>query len=315
MDLQTFQAKTSKKPRSPLFARVASEYLKSGSIAEAKAVCTKGLEIFPSYVGGRVVLAKCFAAEKDYNSALANLTKALRFAPDSQNLLRLKKEWEGALANPAGSPGTSALPAAEPAYPAAATDGTTALAVLETPPEPAVMKPPSEPVLPDPSAQQVAREAQGETVPEPLPAVECTDAPPAAEGEGPQGLENLEKRISGSETVESLPDIMEIPFMGSPDATPPPAPVREEPRVEEPVQEPPVVPIETRGPIQTDRPEVDYEGRIVSKTLAEIYAQQGEFAEAILTYQLLKYRRHDLTAEIDDRIRELQDMLSSKSSG
>jgi hypothetical protein len=58
-------------------------------------------------------------------------------------------------------------------------------------------------------------------------------------------------------------------------------------------------PLETGG-------EFSDAGRIVSKTLAEIYVAQGAFGEAILTYRLLKRTRPELVPQIDRRIIELE---------
>ena len=57
---------------------------------------------------------------------------------------------------------------------------------------------------------------------------------------------------------------------------------------------------------------IDDEKRILSRTLAEIYAMQGEFGEAILTYELLKHERPEMSAEFDERIRELDVLLRQK---
>ncbi|MBI1804049.1 MAG: tetratricopeptide repeat protein [Ignavibacteriae bacterium] len=57
---------------------------------------------------------------------------------------------------------------------------------------------------------------------------------------------------------------------------------------------------------------IDDEKRIVSRTLAEIYASQREFGEAILTYQLLKRHQPENTAEFDERIQELEVLLQQK---
>ena len=56
----------------------------------------------------------------------------------------------------------------------------------------------------------------------------------------------------------------------------------------------------------------DDEHRIVSRTLAEIYASQGAFEEAIITYQLLKKSRPAERSEIDQRIGELALQLRDK---
>jgi hypothetical protein len=54
------------------------------------------------------------------------------------------------------------------------------------------------------------------------------------------------------------------------------------------------------------------EHRIVSRTLAEIYASQGAFEEAILTYQLLKRSKPGERGAIDQRIGELALQLRDK---
>jgi hypothetical protein len=54
-------------------------------------------------------------------------------------------------------------------------------------------------------------------------------------------------------------------------------------------------------------PADDY--RIVSKTLAEIYASQGEYGEALMTYRLLKLQRPELGEVIDKRIDELEKLI------
>ena len=54
------------------------------------------------------------------------------------------------------------------------------------------------------------------------------------------------------------------------------------------------------------------EGRIISKTLAEIYATQGAYGEAILTYRLLKRMRPEMVPQIDRRIGELEGLSQVK---
>jgi hypothetical protein len=73
--------------------------------------------------------------------------------------------------------------------------------------------------------------------------------------------------------------------------------------------------VETAPPQRADEelsPSIDT--RIVSKTLAEIYVSQGAFAEAILTYRLLKQKRPAQSEEIDQRIRELEPKAQEKAT-
>jgi tetratricopeptide (TPR) repeat protein len=62
----------------------------------------------------------------------------------------------------------------------------------------------------------------------------------------------------------------------------------------------------------TTAPRID-DSRIVSKTLAEIFASQGEYQEAIITYTLLKEMRPNLSVEIDTRIRELENLQRERT--
>jgi tetratricopeptide (TPR) repeat protein len=55
------------------------------------------------------------------------------------------------------------------------------------------------------------------------------------------------------------------------------------------------------------------DGRIVSRTLAEIFASQGEYQEAITTYTLLKQVRPHLSDEIDARIGELENLQRERT--
>jgi tetratricopeptide (TPR) repeat protein len=107
------------------------------------------------------------------------------------------------------------------------------------------------------------------------------------------------------------------------------APIVEVPIVVEPIALPEVPVLARLTPQRLERPSVAVEivveppkvgssevvddGRIVSKTLAEIYAGQGAYEEAILTYKLLKGKRPAEAVEIEKRIAELKrETLSSK---
>ena len=78
-------------PASPLFARLASEYLAAGRPGDARALCRSGIENFPTYATGYVVLAKCCEAEEDYSAAMQSLSCALEILPFTPFLLDL--DW------------------------------------------------------------------------------------------------------------------------------------------------------------------------------------------------------------------------------
>ena len=58
---------------------------------------------------------------------------------------------------------------------------------------------------------------------------------------------------------------------------------------------------------------LDDDSFIASKTLAEIYAAQGAFAEAVLTYQILKRKKAQNGDEYDQRISELELKLGANT--
>jgi hypothetical protein len=64
----------------------------------------------------------------------------------------------------------------------------------------------------------------------------------------------------------------------------------------------------------TQKSNQDYARPIISKTLAEIYASQGEYREAIETYSILMKIRPARKKEIEIRIRELEEELSKTRS-
>ena len=93
MNLQQLEAKLSLHPESPLFIRVAQEYLIEGKIEKAKELCLSGLERFPSYVTVLLVLSKCYAAEREFEAAIQLLKQALTVNPNSDALRTLLNEW------------------------------------------------------------------------------------------------------------------------------------------------------------------------------------------------------------------------------
>jgi tetratricopeptide (TPR) repeat protein len=58
-------------------------------------------------------------------------------------------------------------------------------------------------------------------------------------------------------------------------------------------------------------PALAFEGKIVSRTLAEIYASQGAIAEAIETYRLLAIQRPQEREAIEARVKELREKAAA----
>jgi hypothetical protein len=49
--------------------------------------------------------------------------------------------------------------------------------------------------------------------------------------------------------------------------------------------------------------------RIVSRTLAEIYASQGAITEAVVTYRLLLERMPERSQQMEERLKELEERM------
>ena len=293
MTIVQLEERIARHPHSPLFARLASEYLNVGRVEEAKQLCSRGLERFPSYPTAHLILAKCFHAEQNYMEALHHIRRASISLPDFAHLQKIYDEWESI-----------------------SIEQTTEFRndVVEHPPQ-------EEPLTIEAAAQQgeaipeIAERREAEIMEQSVPpiwteAVSETEQPPAAE------MEMILQAIAPSS--EAALDV-------------PPSDIEVSQRTE--IAEPTntnLSEVESRQEIQVQKipgitsvvPQMEpaaedvshAEGRIVSKTLAEIYASQGAFSEAIITYRLLREQRPDQLTELDKRIEELRAKLQEKST-
>ncbi len=71
-------------PASPLFARVASETLGRGNPDQALEICLQGMQLFPEYATGRIVLARCYLALGRPTDAVLEYRRALMLVPDNE---------------------------------------------------------------------------------------------------------------------------------------------------------------------------------------------------------------------------------------
>lgn len=76
-------------PQSPLFARLADEYLQAGKIEEAVALCQNGVQWYPHYVTGYLVLGKCYYALKRFTESRKEFQQVLDFFPHSELVQQL----------------------------------------------------------------------------------------------------------------------------------------------------------------------------------------------------------------------------------
>ena len=89
MNHAQLEAKLGQRPRSPLFARLAEEHLAAGRVKEARELCLSGLQKYPGYLTANVILAKCYAEEKQIDEAIQLIGQVSGAFPGSTALLAL----------------------------------------------------------------------------------------------------------------------------------------------------------------------------------------------------------------------------------
>ncbi len=135
MDLPQLESHLRTYPRSPLFARLAMEYLSAGKTGEALQLCLRGVDLYPSYPAAHVVLAKCYAALSRYALALSSLETARSQVSFFPVYDKLRNEWSS---RPGPDAGKTPEPVIDAQVPALIVPAATP---MESPPEPA---PPAE---------------------------------------------------------------------------------------------------------------------------------------------------------------------------
>ena len=347
MTVQDLESKLSHRPDSPLFARLASEYLAVNRIADAKQICFTGLKRFPQYPTAHLILARCLTAELDYSSALTALEQAQRFLPDGTVLLDFHKTLQTFI--------TSPLPLEDNTIKQKIEYSSEVIEQNSQVSEYAFPLIQEEPKIGDTTVEKPAEEIPKENI-SPIGTVDeipLEGIPINSTEETSQ--ENTFTSDQFSEESNKIPvvpfqnsaqtEIMETSFetfgngiqediSRAPDQfqepvnevsknlfqdAPPPAEIVQSEIPEEsqnnisPVpQEPVLIDSQPSPPQEMNNVEYPNEVRIVSKTLAEIYASQGAYDEAIITYQLLKEYRPERTIECDTRIAELEILRQEK---
>src|SRR5262252_6199824 len=79
-------------PTSRVFAPLAEAYRKAGLLDEAIEIAREGLRIHPTFVGGRVALARCLFDKALYSEVVTELTPVVRDVPDNLVAQRLLAE-------------------------------------------------------------------------------------------------------------------------------------------------------------------------------------------------------------------------------
>ena len=325
-DIDFLSQKLSDNPQSPLFARLADLYLSKNQSAEALKLCEAGVQTYSSYATGSVILGKCYSALTENSKARLAFAQALHLAPFNQLARKLLDEIPFTSDEPVQTP--EVVPA-ETSPPAAET------AVQEEPlpiqEESVPMQSVDEPRLTaeivveapmqEEAAQETVQQAEAEVI----------DAPPAE----PAQLSGVDEYIhqhsanAGTENMVSLDE-----YLGQ--AAVPPAPEPEPAgsdsfatpleNAEQIIPQEPeptgldslatqlenaerIIPQEPE-PSPTPEESAPLDSIVITPTLAEIYASQGEYGAAIQAYEILIFSKPNERERFEKRISELQAKLN-----
>jgi tetratricopeptide (TPR) repeat protein len=81
--IQHYEELLARDPGSRAFAQLADAYCQRGRYADAIAVCDRGLQRYPRYVGARMILARALADHGDVARAEAEFRRVLEQIPDN----------------------------------------------------------------------------------------------------------------------------------------------------------------------------------------------------------------------------------------
>ncbi|MBI5476622.1 MAG: hypothetical protein HY964_07780 [Ignavibacteriales bacterium] len=319
LTLEQLEQRLSRQPASPLFARLAQNYLNLNRVEEAKQLCLNGLELYPNYSTARIVLELCYRAENRIFDTENPSTVEIKSddKPDYSDITSVETEeinirdekvqLEIEDVNEINQPSSEAEIFAEVKFKETIT----------------------EQIIPQPKIINV-QEQEVDFIDD-----NVTDSTTNIHSESTTQKEYNDSTID-TDTVELNeivlgPIIEEIhnsdPITHEIDITAPKILSEQKTDQDSTVKDEStqIIPEkksseEAQGDdIQNGKPQKEKRERlsgqsIVSKTLAEIYASQGEYAEAIDTYSLLMIERPERKKEIKIRIRELEAKLAQSIS-
>jgi tetratricopeptide (TPR) repeat protein len=309
-------------PNSRMFVQLAEEYRKAGMLEQAIDCCEKGLKKHPQYPSARVLLGRALLEAGSFDRAsaefetvlkqvpdnilahkflgetyhrLGRLDEALKkykvasaLAPEDTELVDRIQEAQAELAGgPRPAPALPSQPAA-PIPPVAAGPASRQPPQAARPPEPQRPAVPPRPAPPEaPEALEVESTARLIDLP-PIPLVEV-DEPMVLEGRDyappPKAPEPLAARAAPPPRAPAFREI-EPEVLLEPTIVDPPRVAPTAPKAPPPPRPPaPVAEIET-------------------PTMAEIYANQGHFDQALAVYRKIIERQPNET-QYRDRVEEL----------
>jgi tetratricopeptide (TPR) repeat protein len=320
--IEELEKRLAEDPGSRMFVQLAEEYRKAGMLEQAIDCCEKGLKKHPQYPSARVALGRALLEAGSFDRAsaefeavlkqvpdnilahkflgetyhrLGRLEEALKrykvataLAPEDTELVERIQEVQSELAGgrrPAPAPAvTAAAPSSKPAAPRPSEP-------LRPPSAPPIPAPPQSPPTETPEVEATARMIDLPPIPlvevdEPM-VLEGRDYVPPPKRETPPPKPAAPARPPSPAFTEIEPEPLLEPTLVDPvPAAPlPPAPQAAPSAPPPPRPSPPVAEIET-------------------PTMAEIYASQGHFDQALAVYRKI-IERHPNETQYQERIEEL----------
>ena len=372
-DIEFLAQKLAENPQSPLFARLADLYLGKEQSAEAMKLLEEGINLFPNYYAGYIVLGKAHLAFKEYSKSQSAFEKALELSPFNQTAAQLlisvpNKPDESTRTTEENyfKPPTAVKPEAEQQFSSPeSVQETTQQIPFETPSvEELTFSQPLSSVAESEFEQPIVQQQEYRPVSEELPI--SSEAFPSYDDyfaqnqsrintQSPVSLDEFLNNVQPAEQTTVVVEDHSLDFMKESFDTSVPDTQRETHTDPEPVfaspeqaqlfaemnamnEESPIdmaspstdidslaeklqsaekiVPQENyqpQNPVpQETKDEQAYETDAVTPTLAEIYAQQGEYRAAIQAYEILMFSQPAKGGEFQQRIRELQQLQMEK---
>jgi len=96
MNTALLESRLAANPSSPLFARLASNYLTEGHLERAVDVCIEGLKHFPAYSTAHLILGQCYDALGRHVEAALEYRRVLKAVPENPRVRELLRRVDGA---------------------------------------------------------------------------------------------------------------------------------------------------------------------------------------------------------------------------
>lgn len=313
-DIDFLSQKLSDNPQSPLFARLADLYLIKKQSSEALKLCEAGVQTYPSYATGYVILGKCYLALNENSKARLAFTQALQLSPFNQLARKFLSEIPHTV--------DERPRAVEDEIVAASSYAVETQPALEAEPqvvasvaEEEIVAPPSvaeEEITPTSAVEEPVQVA--EEIVDALQAEEVVAVQQAAEVQPvePTQFPNLDDYIQQHSTNIAAERMISLDeYLGPAPAVSaqPQAPMTELDSLTAQLENAKrIVPQETE-PEASPKENVLVDSTVITPTLAEIYASQGEYGTAIQAYEILIVAKPNERERFEKRIKELQAKL------